>query len=59
MINVLKYINEFLKFLFQKIPVSIHMHILICMSYLIDDRFQTVLEEIQFVKNLNNFVEYY
>ena len=49
-----------MRFLFQKMPVSIHMHILICLSYLInEEKFHSILEEIQFVKNLNSFFEYY
>lgn len=48
-----------LSLLKEKIPTSVLMHILICLSYLSKERFSNAIEETQFVDKISQFVEYY
>jgi hypothetical protein len=43
----------------DKIPTSVLMHLLICLSYLKRDRFTSVCEDCHFVDRISEFVEYY
>ena len=52
-------ITKLLKLLNQKIPTSVLMHLLICLSYLKRDRFSQAGDECQFVERISEFVEYY
>ena len=52
-------ITKLLKLLKDKIPTSVLMHLLICLSYLKRDRFNQAGEECQFVERVSEFVEYY
>lgn len=51
--------QQFLKFIRENIPVSVLMHILICLSYLSKESFQQQMEECNFVDKISEFVEYY
>ena len=48
-----------LNLLKDKIPTSVLMHLLICLSYLKRERFSQAGEECQFVERIAEFVEYY
>jgi hypothetical protein len=50
---------KLLKMLREKIPTSVLMHLLICLSYLKKDRFREVGEDARFEENIQSFVEYY
>jgi len=43
----------------QKIPVSVLMHILICLSYMSKEDFQVQMEKCKFVERISEFVEDY
>ncbi|MCQ2821402.1 MAG: hypothetical protein MJ252_29430 [archaeon] len=51
--------ETFLVMIKEKIPTSVLMHILICLSYLSKDRFNDVKEECKFYDRITDFVEYY
>lgn len=55
----LQIMQQFLKFIRENIPVSVLMHILICLSYLSKESFQQQMEECNFVDKISEFVEYY
>eukprot|EP01017_Pseudomicrothorax_dubius_P004052 TRINITY_DN1072_c0_g2_i4.p1 TRINITY_DN1072_c0_g2~~TRINITY_DN1072_c0_g2_i4.p1 ORF type:complete len:471 (-),score=150.25 TRINITY_DN1072_c0_g2_i4:91-1503(-) len=55
----LQIIETLLKLMRENIPVSVLMHILICLSYLSKDNFSSQIEECQFVDRISDFVEYY
>jgi len=48
-----------LKLMREDIPVSVLMHILISLSYLSNEKFQSQLDEVHFVDRVSDFVEYY
>lgn len=52
-------ITKLLKMLKDKIPTSVLMHLLICLSYLKRERFTQVCDDCQFVERISEFVEYY
>ena len=52
-------INTILKMLREKIPTSVLMHMMICLSYLKRERFAHAGEECGFVERISEFVEYY
>ena len=43
----------------ESIPTSVLMHILICLSYLSKEKFNTVKDECRFYEKITEFVEYY
>ena len=43
----------------ENIPTSVLMHILICLSYLSKDKFNSVKEDSKFYDRITEFVEYY
>ncbi len=61
--NVSKSLNQltdtFLGMIKESIPTSVLMHILICLSYLSKDKFNTVKDECKFYEKITEFVEYY
>lgn len=52
-------ITRLLKLLKEKVPTSVLMHLLICLSYLKRERFAQVGEECGFIERISEFVEYY
>ena len=48
-----------LKSLREKIPTSVLMHLLICLSYLSKERFSKQIEEVGFADRISEFVEWY
>mmetsp|Transcript_38511 Transcript_38511/g.36873 ORF Transcript_38511/g.36873 Transcript_38511/m.36873 type:complete len:222 (-) Transcript_38511:38-703(-) len=50
---------KILKMLKDKIPTSVLMHLLICLSYLNKEKFSKQAEECGFVEQISEFVEYY
>ncbi|TNV79997.1 hypothetical protein FGO68_gene14820 [Halteria grandinella] len=52
-------LTKLLKMLRDKIPTSVLMHLLICLSYLKRERFREVGEETKFEESIQLFVEYY
>jgi len=51
--------DTFLKLIRENIPVSVLMHIFICLSYLSKDPFQQQMDDCNFVDKISEFVEYY
>ncbi len=51
--------ESLLKFIRENIPVSVLMHLLICLSYLSKESFAQQMEEVNFVDRISDFVEYY
>ena len=51
--------DQLLKLLRENIPVSVLMHVLICLSYLTKESFSQQMEECQLVDKISDFVEYY
>lgn len=51
--------EKMLKLMRQKIPVSVLMHILICLSYMSKEDFQVQMEKCKFVERISEFVEDY
>jgi hypothetical protein len=52
-------IDSLIRLIREKIPVSVLMHILICLSYLSKDPFKPQLERARFVDRIGEFVEVY
>ena len=51
--------TSLLSLLKENIPVSVLMHVLICLSYLSKERFSQAIEQCQFVDKISDFVEFY
>jgi len=51
--------TRLLNLLKEKIPTSVLVHVLICLSYLSKERFGHALEESMFVDRISDFVEWY
>ena len=51
--------EKMLKLMRQKIPVSVLMHILICLSYMSKEPFTKQMEYCRFVDRISEFVEEY
>jgi hypothetical protein len=51
--------TKILAILKEKIPTSVLMHLLICLSYLNKEKFSKQAEECQFQEIIAEFVEYY
>jgi hypothetical protein len=51
--------ESLLKIMRENIPVSVLMHILICLSYLSNDNLSKLMEQTNFVEKISDFVEYY
>ena len=51
--------ENFLTLIREAIPVSVLMHILICLSYLSKENFSSQIEETQFVDRISEFVEHH
>ena len=56
---IFKVMDQLLKLLRENIPVSVLMHVLICLSYLTKESFSQQMEECQLVDKISDFVEYY
>lgn len=52
-------LTKLLRMLRDKIPCSVLMHLLICLSYLKKERFREVGEDAKFEEMIQSFVEYY
>lgn len=52
-------ITKLLKMLRDKVPTSVLMHLMICLSYLKRERFAAVGEDCGFIERISEFVEYY
>lgn len=51
--------HRILKLLKEKIPTSVLMHLLICLSYLNKEKFAAFAEQCAFADSISEFVEYY
>lgn len=51
--------ESLLKFIRENIPVSVLMHLLICLSYLSKENFSQQIEHCNFVDRISEFVEQY
>jgi len=59
-LNVCKHLTDtFLGMIKENIPTSVLMHILICLSYLSKDKFNSVKDECKFYEKITEFVEFY
>ncbi|EGR27657.1 hypothetical protein IMG5_191980 [Ichthyophthirius multifiliis] len=54
-----QFMESLLKLMRENIPVSVLMHILICLSYLSKDSFQQQMDQCNFIERISDFVEYY
>ena len=54
-----KIMEQLLKLMRENIPVSVLMHILICLSYLSKENFTRQMEQCNFVERISEFVEFY
>ncbi len=52
-------LSTMLELIRAKIPTSVLMHMLICLSYLSKDQFKPVCEEFGFFDQISDFVEWY
>jgi len=51
--------QKLLRLLRESMPVSVIMHVLICLSYLTKECFSPQVEQCQFVEKISDFVEYF
>lgn len=51
--------ENLLRLMREDIPVSVLMHLLICLSYMSKENFQQQIDKCQFVERISDFVEYY
>lgn len=51
--------ENLLKLIRENIPVSVLMHLLICLSYLSKENFSQQIEACNFVDRISDFVEHY